>query len=82
MSLSMQQQDAIDKWFAQHKIAPKCGLCGSNTFKRDIVATLRATDPSNGGDIMSTGPGLLRMLRLTCGTCSGVVMLDATRMGI
>ncbi len=82
MSLSVQQQDAIDKWFKDHNLAFKSSLCGGGKWKRDIVAMLRATDPSNAGSIMATGPGMLRMLRLTCASCAGVVMLDAAPMGI
>ncbi len=82
MALSIQQRDAIDKWFADHKLAPQCGLCGGKSWKRDIIATLRATDPSNAGSIMATGPGMLRMLRLTCGSCAAVLMLDADKIGV
>ena len=83
MALSIQQQDAIEKWFTEHNLTPKCSLCGADSWKRDIVATLRATDASNtAGGIMSTGPGLLRMLRMTCGKCASIVMFDAARLGI
>ena len=83
MALSIQQQDAIEKWFKEHNLTPKCSLCGADSWKRDIVATLRATDASNtAGGIMSTGPGLLRMLRMTCGKCASIVMFDAARLGI
>jgi ribosomal protein S27AE len=83
MAISVQQKDAIDKWFKDHNLAPKCGLCGGATWKRDIVSVMRSTDPNNaGGGIMATGPGLLRMLRLTCPNCAGVLMLDAGPLGI
>ncbi len=82
MVISAQQKDAIDKWFKDHNLAPKCGSCGGTTWKRDIVAVLRATDPSNAGGIMATGPGMLRMVRLTCPKCAGVLMFDAGALGV
>ncbi|HEY4310368.1 MAG TPA: hypothetical protein VGN12_13030 [Pirellulales bacterium] len=82
MSLSVQQKDAIDKWFTDHKLVPKCSLCGGGTWKRDIVAVMRSTDPSNAGSLMATGPGLVRMLRLTCSGCAGVQFVDAATLGI
>ncbi len=82
MPVSQQQKTAVDKWFKDHNLSVKCALCGRSSWKTDIIAAMRSTDPISSGGIMATGPGMLRMLRLTCKECASIVLLDASRLGV